>query len=94
MVSKKSRKFLTTLSALAGAILGSTAQSASNADDIAARTQLSGDERQGGDFVIGPTPTAHYNQDAVSDHHSHHSHHSHGSHASHHSHSSHHSSSP
>jgi hypothetical protein len=91
MVSKKSRRFLTTLSALAGTILGSTVQSAPNADDITAESQISSNERREGDFVIAPTPTAHYNQDMVSDHHSHVSHHSHGSH---HSHSSHHSSSP
>jgi hypothetical protein len=97
MRSKKTRKFLTAASALAGAILGSAAQSAPQSGEVATGTQFFYDERQAGDFVIAPNPIADYNQDTMSEHQSHvshASHHSHASHTSHHSHASHHSSAP
>jgi hypothetical protein len=79
---KKSRKFLTAASALAGAILGSTAQSAPQSDEAAARNPTSNDERREGDFVIAPR-TSRPNDDTSPNHQSHSSHESHASHASH-----------
>jgi len=91
MRSRKVRKFLTAASALAGAILGSTAQSAPQSAEVDATAQPSNDERREGDFVIAPPAKSHTNQDTPP---SHQSHASHDSHASHESHASHQSSSP
>jgi len=82
MNSKKSRKFLTAASALAGAILGSTAQSAPQGPAISSTPQLSKDERHQGDFVISPRPAAQVNDDTSPNHQSHASHASHASHQS------------
>ena len=82
MSSRKTRKFLTAASALAGAILGSTAQSAPQSADLSTATRLPNDVRQG-DFVIAPRPKAQVTDDTSPNHQSHASHASHSSHASH-----------
>ena len=82
MSARKIRKFLTAGSVLAGAILGSTAQSAPQSSDLSLATRLQNDTRQG-DFVIAPRAKAHVTDDTSPNHQSHASHASHSSHASH-----------
>jgi hypothetical protein len=93
MTFRKTRKFLTAASALAGALLGSLAHSSPPNEEMNAKPQSSNDERKEGDFVIAPRVQSQSIQDPPS-HQSHASHASHESHASHDSHASHQSSSP